>query len=354
MAIYHLSVKAFSRSAGRSATGAAAYRAGVDIRDERTGDRHRYSRKGGVLSADIVLPAGAPEWAADRSALWNAAEQAEGRKNSTVAREFEIALPAELPADDRRQLALDFARELVDRHGFAADVCVHEPGRGNDLNHHAHILVTTRRLTAEGIGEKTRELDAKATGTKLVEEWRARYAALQNERLQLHGSAARVDHRSLREQGIEREPTVHLGPVAAAIERKGIESRRRIEAPTTQERKRITRRTRDRVRRLRLLDVPTGLMASLWRRTLDAIEVAGAWWKVGTEGWKDVHRGVISDAKATGKAMAEAIEILYEHSPGTAGETPQDRADDLAWALMEDLAEPDQEPDEPDLSRPGF
>ena len=112
MAIYHLSVKTISRSAGRSATAAAAYRAGVEIADERTGEVHDYRRKGGVDSAELVLPVGAPEWAVDRAALWNAAEQAEKRKNSTVAREFEIALPAELSPDERQRLALDFAREL--------------------------------------------------------------------------------------------------------------------------------------------------------------------------------------------------------------------------------------------------
>ena len=98
MAIYHLSVKPISRSAGRSATAAAAYRAGelgAPIVDERTGDVHDYTRKRGVLSADIVLPDGAPSWAQDRPRLWNAAELAEKRKDACVAREYEVALPAE-------------------------------------------------------------------------------------------------------------------------------------------------------------------------------------------------------------------------------------------------------------------
>ncbi|WP_232467625.1 MobA/MobL family protein, partial [Burkholderia ubonensis] len=94
----------------------------MEITDERTGEIHDYTRKGGVESAELVLPAGAPEWAADRAALWNAAEQAETRKNSTVAREFEIALPEELSPAERARLAHDFAREIVARHGCAADV----------------------------------------------------------------------------------------------------------------------------------------------------------------------------------------------------------------------------------------
>ncbi|GAD21766.1 hypothetical protein AVS7_01526 [Acidovorax sp. MR-S7] len=221
VAIYHLSVKTISRSAGRSATAAAAYRAGVEITDERTGEIHDYTRKGGVESAELVLPAGAPEWAADRAALWNAAEQAETRKNSTVAREFEIALPEELSPAERARLARDFARELVERHGCAADVCIHAPGKdGDDRNHHAHILLTTRRLGPEGLTEKTRELDDQKTGSKLVTQWRERVAALTNERLRENGIEARVDHRTLEAQGIEREPTRHLGPAATAIERR--------------------------------------------------------------------------------------------------------------------------------------
>ena len=96
MPIFHLSVKAISRSAGRSATAAAAYRSGCEIADERTGDVHDYRRKRGIESADLVLPDGAPEWAADRASLWNAAERAERRKDTCVAWEYEVALPAEI------------------------------------------------------------------------------------------------------------------------------------------------------------------------------------------------------------------------------------------------------------------
>lgn len=229
MAIYHLSVKTISRSAGRSATAAAAYRAGVQITDERTGDVHDYSRRGGVESSELVLPVGAPSWASDRSALWNAAEQAEKRKNSTVAREFEIALPVELSPVERRDLAVSFARELVERHGCAADVCIHAPGKeGDNRNHHAHVLLTTRRLGREGFGEKTRELDEAKTGAKLITQWRERFASMQNERLQAAGIDARVDHRTLADQGIDRAPTVHLGPAAVGYERRtGEVSRKR-------------------------------------------------------------------------------------------------------------------------------
>jgi hypothetical protein len=229
MAIYHLSVKAISRSAGRSATAAAAYRAGVEITDTRTGEVHDYTRKRGIVSADLVLPAGAPEWTADRSALWNAAEHAERRKDACVAREYEVALPSELPAAARRQLALDFAQEMADREGCAVDVAIHEPSKGGDnRNHHAHIMRTTRKVEAEGLGAK---LDTEKAGRNRaadLEAVRARWAELTNERLRQHGIEATVDHRSLKAQGIDREPTQHLGPTATAIERRtGQPSRKR-------------------------------------------------------------------------------------------------------------------------------
>lgn len=230
MAIFHLSVKTVSRSAGRSATAAAAYRAGVEITDHRTGEVHDYTRKGGVESSTLCLPTDAPEWAHDRAALWNAVEQAETRKNSTVAREFEVALPAELSPAERKRLAVDFAHELVERHGVAADVAIHAPGKeGDNRNHHAHILISTRRLGPEGFTEKTRELDDRKSGKELVSSWRERWAELTNERLRENGIDARIDHRTLEAQGIDREPTRHLGPTATAIERRtGEPSEKRI------------------------------------------------------------------------------------------------------------------------------
>lgn len=229
MAIYHLSVKTISRSAGRSVTAAAAYRAAEKIVDERTGEIHDYTHKKGVLSADIILPQGAPEWASDREKLWNAAEQSETRKNSTVGREFEIALPDELNESQRRELALALAREIVERHGCVADVAIHEPGKGGDnRNHHAHILCSTRRLGPFGFHAKTRELDEVKQGE--VVRWRERFSIIQNQHLREAGHAERVDHRTLEAQGIKRMPTVHLGPAATNYERRtGKPSHRRQE-----------------------------------------------------------------------------------------------------------------------------
>lgn len=227
--MYHFSVKCLSRSRGRRATAAAAYRAAQKIVDRRTGVTFDFSRKSGVVHAEILVPPGAPSWAKDRELLWNAVEKKETRVNSTVAREFEVAIPAELDEYQRRAFAVDFAREIVARHRCAVDLCLHEPSRrGHRKNYHAHILCTTRRLEREGFTEKTRELDVVKSGE--VAWWRQRFAEIQNEHLRRAGHTKRVDHRTLRAQGILRAPTVHLGSAATNFERRtNLPSRRRQE-----------------------------------------------------------------------------------------------------------------------------
>ena len=225
MAIYHLSVKAVSRSAGRTATAAAAYRAGCEITDQRTGEIHDYTRKGGVESADIVLPDGASDWAIDRAVLWNAAEAAERRKDACVAREFEVALPDELSPAERRRLAVDFAKDMANREGCAVDVAIHAPGKeGDSRNHHAHILRTTRKVGLDGLTDKLDTEKAGRNRTADLDAVRTRWAELTNERLRENGIDARVDHRSLKDQGIDREPTSHMGPAVAAMERRGVKT----------------------------------------------------------------------------------------------------------------------------------
>jgi ATP-dependent exoDNAse (exonuclease V) alpha subunit len=218
MAIYHLAVKSVSRSTGRSAVAAVAYRAGVCLENERDGLVHDYTRRGGVEDTFIVTPEGA-EWAQDRSALWNAAEAAEKRKDAKVAREYELALPAELDAGQRRDLVRAFAEDIRDRYGVAVDAAIHAPhDYGDDRNHHAHVMTTTRVVDAEGLGAKTRQLDVRSSASIEVEEIRASWAAQVNDALELAQVAERVDHRSYARQGIEMEPTVKMGHASAAIE----------------------------------------------------------------------------------------------------------------------------------------
>lgn len=225
VAIYHLSVKTVSRSSGRSAVAAAAYRSGIRLACERDGRTHDYTRKRGVVESFIVAPAGAEAWASDRSALWNRAEAAETRKNSTVAREYELALPAELPEGERVALARRFAETVVERFGVVADVALHEPHReGDERNWHAHILTTTRAANENGLGGKTRQLDDRATGPALVEGLREVWAEQVNAALERAQVEERVDHRSFARRGLEQAPTVHLGPAASALERRGVQT----------------------------------------------------------------------------------------------------------------------------------
>ena len=277
MAIFHLSVKTIGRAQGRSATAAAAYRAATRIADERTGLMHDYSRKGGVVHREIIAPEDAPSWARDRAQLWNAAELAETRRNSTVAREFEVALPGELQRDEQRRLACALAQEITARHNCAVDVAIHAPSRrGDERNQHAHLLLTTRRLTADGFSEKTRELDDLKSGEVL--RWRERWAAIVNEHLAEHGHAARVDHRSLEAQGVDREPTIHKGPAVTAIERREKRSfiAERIREDVTErlriaaQRGRLERESNELARSI--LDTTTALKAAIAAR--DAQHVA--------------------------------------------------------------------------------
>ena len=236
MSIYHLSVKTISRSEGRSVTAASAYRAGAEITDEQTGEVHDYRRKGGVEASALFVPDGSPDWANDRAALWNAAERSEKRKNSTVGREIVVALPAELCAADRQRLAFEFGRSLMERHGCAVDVCIHAPGKdGDERNHHAHVLMSTRRLTREGFGEKTREWDDRKLGKETVTHWRAEWAMLANRALERAGRSERIDHRSHADRGIEAMPTSHQGPAVTDMIRRGKASASEVAARQAQE-----------------------------------------------------------------------------------------------------------------------
>ena len=235
MASYHLSVKTIKRSAGRTATAAGAYRAGERIECQREGRIHDYTRKQGIEETFIVAPETAPVWAQDRSKLWNEAEASETRRNSVTAREWELALPSEISAEDRSQITRQFAEELVSRYGVAVDVAIHAPHReGDQRNHHAHVLTSTRKLEAEGFTAKTRVLDSAKTGGVEIEQMRGVWAELQNRALERVGEVERVDHRSLEKQReaaqergdtlsaeeLDRDPELKLGPAANSMERR--------------------------------------------------------------------------------------------------------------------------------------
>lgn len=227
MAIYHCSIKLISRGAGQSAVASAAYRHACKLEDTRTGEIHDYTKKQGLESSDIYLPSGVnAKWATDREQLWNAVESAEKRVNSRLGRDLILALPSELSVDQRRELAGEMARHLADRYGVAVDVAIHQPSRqGDQRNHHAHMLMSSRRITPQGFGEKARELDDRTRGPVEVEHIRATWADMANRALERAGQHVQIDHRSLKAQGIQRFPHLHLGASASAMERRGIKTR---------------------------------------------------------------------------------------------------------------------------------
>jgi len=225
---FHCSVKTVSRGGTRAsaAVAAAAYRTGMELHDELSGVTHDYTRRSGVVTTFMLAPADAPEWAFDVEQFWNRAEQAENRRNSRVARELELALPDSLTPGERKAIVAEAAQFLVDRYGVGVTAAIHAPGRrGDDRNHHAHLLFSTRRIGSKGFGAKTRELDDKAQGAKEVTALRQRTAEIINAALEAAGHGERVDWRSFKSRGISREPTNHLGPAAHEMERKGKGSR---------------------------------------------------------------------------------------------------------------------------------
>ena len=197
-----------SRSQGRSATAASAYRVAERIEDRRTGLTFDYAARGGVDHTEILAPDHAPDWVRDRSELWNRVEESETRKNSQVAREVRVALPDELTHAQRVALVRDYAQtQFVDR-GMVADIALHAPGReGDERNHHAHILLTTREIDAEGFTTKNRDWNK----TELLEGWREAWARDSNAALERAGIEDRVDHRTLKAQ---RDEALELASAA--------------------------------------------------------------------------------------------------------------------------------------------
>jgi len=260
MAIYHCSIKIISRGKGKSAVAAAAYRAGELIKNEYDGITHDYTRKGGVIHTEILLPEHAPSKYKNRAVLWNAVEKVEKAKNSQLAREIELALPAELT----RQQNISLVRDYVEQHfvsaGMCADICIHDkegPGSprnevswGGGGNPHAHILLTMRPLEPDGSwGAKAKkEYILNGSGEKILlksgeyktrkisavdwneqtkaEQWRAAWADAANTVLERQGITERIDHRSYERQGIEKIPTAHMGVAASQMEQKGIATER--------------------------------------------------------------------------------------------------------------------------------
>ena len=247
IAIYHCSIKIVSRGKGKSAVAAAAYRSGEKLTNEWDGLTHDYTKKGGVVHSEILLPAHAPPAFSDRSTLWNSVELSEKSNNAQLAREVEIALPVELSREEQTRLVQEYCSSQFVSKGMIADFNLHDTGSGNP---HAHILLTMRPLDEKGAwlpkskkeyvldenGEKIRLPSGRYKTRKVdlvdwnnrenAEVWRRAWADLANDFLAQNNRPERIDHRSYERQGIEQIPTVHVGVSATQMEKKGIVTER--------------------------------------------------------------------------------------------------------------------------------
>lgn len=219
MAMFRLEAKVFSREKrGRSVIAAAAYRAGTKLVDEVREKTFDYTRRvKGVIQSAILAPDGAPGWVFEPSQLWNAVERSEKRVDAQLAREFILAVPPELSADEQFKMAVDWAKKELVGSGMVAEISLHHPVSGT--NPHVHILCTMRKLDGEKFAsKKPREWNDKA----VLHKQRVTWAKAVNDALEKAGRPERVDHRSLKEQGIEREPQPKIGVAATAMKRKGL------------------------------------------------------------------------------------------------------------------------------------
>ena len=247
IAIYHWNIGIVSRGKGKSAVAAAAYRSGEKLTNEWDGMTHDYTRKGGVVYTEIMLPPHAPPSFSDRSTLWNSVELYEKAGNAQLAREIDAALPIELSREEQIRLVREYCSSQFVSRGMCADFNIHDTGSGNP---HAHILLTMRPMderdkwlpkskkeyVLDESGErirlpsgnfKTRKVDlVDWNSQENAEVWRKAWADLANEFLERNNRPERIDHRSYERQGIDQIPTVHIGVAASQMEKKGIATER--------------------------------------------------------------------------------------------------------------------------------
>jgi ATP-dependent exoDNAse (exonuclease V) alpha subunit len=219
MALYRLEAKIFSREKrGRSVVAASAYRSGSKMRDERSDKVHDYSRRSrGVVKSVILRPENSPEWTGDPNTLWNTVELGEKRVDAQLAREFILAVPPELDDEQQFQLAAQWAQTELVNHGMVAEISLHHPKTGT--NPHVHILCTMRRLEGDKFSAK-KATDWNHVGVLM--EWRESWGEAVNGALEKAGCPQRVDHRSLKDQGIDRIPEPKIGVAATAMKRRGV------------------------------------------------------------------------------------------------------------------------------------
>ena len=243
----HFEIRICTRRKNENTVAKAAYQSGEKLFDERSNRTKYYRKEHEVVYKEILLPPHAPPEYLDRNTLWNAVERAEPNWNSQLARRFNIALPRELSMDDRISLIRKYAEEQFVKKGMIADIAIHDPDPP-EHNPHAHILLTMRPMAENGcwMPKSKKEYELDEAGNRIrdsngrwktykvfttdwddrgnAERWRHAWEVIQNEYLERAGSPERIDMRSFKRQGIDRIPTVHMGPAVAALEKRGIQT----------------------------------------------------------------------------------------------------------------------------------
>ena len=245
MASYHFHLTQVKRSRGQSVIAQAAYRAGEKLYSTYYGESSDFTRKRGVVMAEICLPDHAPREYADRETLWNALEWAESGRKAQLAHSFDITLMNEFSMEENIEMVRAFVQEELVSRGMIADFAIHDKGNGNP---HAHILLTMRAMDENGKwlpkSRKVYDLDENgerirlASGRwkshkedtvdwndqKYAEIWRQGWADTANRYLEAIGSPERLDLRSYERQGLDKIPTVHMGPAVSQMEKRGIQT----------------------------------------------------------------------------------------------------------------------------------
>ena len=241
----HFKITIVKRSQGQSAVAGAAYQSGERLFSEYDQRTKFYNKKKELVHAEIMLPSYAPPGYADRATLWNAVEAVENQWNSQLARRIVLAFPVEVPKEQYLSMIKEFCQEQFVSKGMIADFAIHDKGDGNP---HAHILLTLRAIDEHGKwlpkARKVYDLDENgerirlASGNwkchkentvdwndqKYAEVWRHGWETITNRYLEAAGRPERVDLRSFERQGIQQIPTVHLGPAAHQMEKRGVET----------------------------------------------------------------------------------------------------------------------------------
>ena len=155
-----------SRGKGKSAVAAAAYRSGEKLTNEWDGMTHDYTRKGGVVHTEIMLPPHAPPSFSDRSTLWNSVELYEKAGNAQLAREIDAALPIELSREEQIRLVREYCSSQFVSRGMCVDFAIHDTDSGNP---HCHIMLTMRPLDERGAwaAKSKKEYDLDENGERI-------------------------------------------------------------------------------------------------------------------------------------------------------------------------------------------